>query len=54
MNNRNITLKELDAKAASVGSKKALIGIDGFIDKIVHPVDQRTGPGDQFTAIPTI
>ncbi|MFQ3270759.1 MAG: sugar/nucleoside kinase (ribokinase family), partial [Lentimonas sp.] len=24
------------------------------VDKIVHPVDQRTGPGDQFTPISTI
>lgn len=28
--------------------------MDGFVDIIVHPVDQRSGPGDQFRAIPTI
>jgi hypothetical protein len=48
------TINELKQHAAAVGSKKALVGIDGFVDKIVHPVDQRTGPGDQFSAIPTI
>ncbi|MGB0258117.1 MAG: carbohydrate kinase family protein, partial [Coraliomargarita sp.] len=48
------TLEELEKLAPSVSTKKALVGIDGFVDKIVHPVDQRTGPGDQFTAIPTI
>ncbi len=52
--NKAQTLEELSRLASSVSSKKALVGIDGFVDKIVHPVDQRTGPGDQFTAIPTI
>ena len=54
MDARIRTLKELKEKAALVGSKKALVGIDGFIDRIVYPVDRRTGPGDQFKAIPTI
>jgi sugar/nucleoside kinase (ribokinase family) len=48
------TLQELKEKSPLAGSKKALVGIDGFVDKIVHPVDQRSGPGDQFQAIPTI
>jgi len=48
------TLEELKANASTASSKKAIVGIDGFVDKIVHPVDQRTGPGDQFTAISTI
>ncbi|WP_269524989.1 PfkB family carbohydrate kinase [Coraliomargarita parva] len=54
MDNKTLTLKELKDKAASVGCKKALVGIDGFVDKIVHPVDQRYGPGEHFKAIPTI
>jgi sugar/nucleoside kinase (ribokinase family) len=54
MDSKTQTLQELKANAATSSSKKALIGIDGFVDKIVHPVDQRSGPGDQFTAIPTI
>ena len=54
MDNKTLTLQELKEKAPAVGSIKALVGIDGFVDKIVHPVDQRTGPGDQFTRIPTI
>ena len=48
------TLKELKEKAPFARSKKALVGIDGFVDVIVHPVDQRSGPGNQFKAIPTI
>jgi sugar/nucleoside kinase (ribokinase family) len=54
MDNKTLTLQELKEKASTVGSNKALVGIDGFVDKIVHPVDKRSGPGDQFTAIPTI
>jgi len=48
------TLAELKEKGSRAGSIKALVGIDGFVDVIVHPVDQRSGPGDQFRAIPTI
>lgn len=48
------TLAELKEKGSRAESIKALVGIDGFVDVIVHPVDQRSGPGDQFEAIPTI
>ncbi|MEC7235756.1 MAG: PfkB family carbohydrate kinase [Verrucomicrobiota bacterium] len=48
------TLQELKEKGPLAPRKKALVGIDGFVDVIVHPVDQRSGPGDQFNAIPTI
>ena len=48
------TVSELRNAASFAGNKKALVGIDGFVDKIVHPVDQRTGPGSKFTAISTI
>ncbi|MGC6456662.1 MAG: PfkB family carbohydrate kinase [Coraliomargaritaceae bacterium] len=54
MENKKQTLKELAALPQESTEKRALVGIDGFVDKIVHPVDQRSGPGDQFTAIPTI
>jgi len=54
MDYKEQTLKELKEKSEAVASKKVLVGIDGFVDKIVHPVDKRSGPGDQFTAIPTI
>jgi sugar/nucleoside kinase (ribokinase family) len=54
MDNKTLTLSELKANAHTANSKKALVGIDGFVDKIVHPVDKRSGPGDQFTAISTI
>ncbi|ADE55777.1 PfkB family carbohydrate kinase [Coraliomargarita akajimensis] len=54
MDNKRLALEELAQAAPTASTKHALVGIDGFVDKIVHPVDQRTGPGDQFTPIPTI
>lgn len=54
MDNKTLTLQELKANAGTASSKKALVGIDGFVDKIVHPVDKRSGPGDQYTPISTI
>jgi hypothetical protein len=54
MEHKTQTLQELQEKSPLASTKKALVGIDGFVDVIVHPVDQRSGPGDQFKAIPTI
>ena len=31
-----------------------MVGLDGFVDKIVTPVDKRHGMGEQFDAIETI
>lgn len=54
MDNKSITLSELKENAPKAATIKTLVGIDGFVDKIVHPVDKRHGPGDQFDAIKTI
>ncbi len=54
MEYREQTLNELSRKAPEINSKLALVGFDGFVDKIVHPVDVRHGKGDDFTAITTI
>lgn len=54
MKHKTQTLQELRERSPLANTKKALVGIDGFVDVIVHPVDQRSGPGDQYTAIPTI
>lgn len=54
MEHKDKTLAELKKHAASVGTKKSIVGIDGFVDKIVHPVDKRSGPGENFERIPTI
>ncbi|WOO40668.1 PfkB family carbohydrate kinase [Rubellicoccus peritrichatus] len=54
MEYREKTLHELGLKASEISSKSALVGFDGFVDKIVNPVDQRHGKGDDFTPISTI
>lgn len=54
MENRKRTLEELSAVAGTVSSKTALVGLDGFVDTIVHPVAQRHGQGENFTAMNTL
>jgi sugar/nucleoside kinase (ribokinase family) len=54
MTHKEKTLAELKASAGKAASIKAVVGIDGFVDKIVHPVDKRNGPGEDFDRIRTI
>ena len=42
---------ELQAAASRVGKMKAFIGLDGFVDDIVHVVDKREN-AEQFTRMP--
>ena len=53
MNSKKI-LDELSQKIASASNKKALVGLDGFVDKIIKMVDSRHGQGSAFEPIPTI
>jgi sugar/nucleoside kinase (ribokinase family) len=53
MNAKSI-LNELSAKMATASNKSAIIGLDGFVDKIIKPVDNRYGQGADFDPIPTI
>lgn len=48
------TLDEINTKSFSLTSRNAVVGLDGFVDKIVAPVEKRHGLGDQFDAIETI
>lgn len=48
------TLQELETKRSRINSKAALVGFDGFIDKIRQPVSERYGHGKDFTPVPTI
>lgn len=48
------TLKDLNDHAGSLSEKMTVVGLDGFIDKLVTPVAERRGPGANFTPIPTI
>ena len=53
MNVRKI-LDELSKKMAAASNKQALVGLDGFVDKIIKAVGNRYGQGTAFDAIPTI
>ena len=48
------TLKELAAKPLNAASRNVMVGLDGFVDKIVTPVDKRHGMGENFDPISTI
>lgn len=47
-------LKEINNKSFSLSNKRAVVGLDGFVDKIVAPVEKRLGLGDQFEPVSTI
>lgn len=48
------TLDELRTRRGSISNKFALVGLDGFVDRIVHPVATRHGQGDAYTPMATI
>lgn len=54
MDYRKQTLEELTRKGSAVSTKSGLAGFDGFVDKIISVVDQRSGQGASFTPISTI
>ncbi len=47
-------LNELARTREAVNTKLAVVGLDGFVDRIMHPVAQRTGKGENFTPFPNI
>jgi len=49
MQYRTSTIDQLSRKASLAGNKHALVGLDGFVDKIIAPVAARSGRGDAFT-----
>lgn len=51
MKHRDIALKELSEKSSQLSSLSSLVGFDGFIDRIMNPVDKRQGPGEAFVAM---
>ncbi|MGC9450438.1 MAG: PfkB family carbohydrate kinase [Oceanipulchritudo sp.] len=53
MNTQKI-LDELSSKMAAASNKLAVVGLDGFVDKIIKPVGNRYGQGRDFDPIPTI
>lgn len=54
MNLIHDALQEIEAKRGNLSSRFGCVGLDGFIDTIVHPVATRFGLGEDFTPIPRI
>lgn len=48
------TLEELATKAGKIGNFNALVGLDGFVDKLMTPVKSRHGQGENFEPIELI
>lgn len=48
------TLAELAKQSSQATSKRAIIGLDGFVDTIMHVVDKRHGPGTAYEPMPSI
>ncbi len=48
------TLEEIAQKSSAIKDKKALIGFDGFVDKIMRAVDKRSGPLEDYTSMTQI
>ncbi len=48
MHYRKETLAELAQKQSAITSRQALVGVDGFVDKIFTPVMSRHGRGEDF------
>ena len=46
--------QEIQDNTFHTSNKFSLVGLDGFVDKIVTPVDKRHGMGEQFEAVETI
>lgn len=54
MDYRKRALEELSRKRGNQAGKRALVGLDGFVDTILHLVDQRSGKGESFKRLETI
>ncbi|MDQ8203284.1 PfkB family carbohydrate kinase [Pelagicoccus sp. SDUM812003] len=54
MDYRQRALQELSEKRSKQAGKRVLVGLDGFVDTILHLVAKRTGKGEDFTRMDTI
>src|SRR5882672_6639229 len=50
---RQRTAHQLDAAASQAPKLTAFVGLDGFVDEILHVVDKREN-AEKFTRLPTI
>jgi len=54
MDYRQRALQELSEKRSNQAGKRVVVGLDGFVDTILHLVDKRSGAGENFSRIETI
>ena len=54
MDHKALTLGHLSNHGAEISQKYALVGFDGFVDRITSVVDKRFGQGDKFERMDTI
>lgn len=54
MDYRQNALKELSEKRSNQAGKHVVVGLDGFVDTILHLVDKRNGAGEDFKRLDTI
>lgn len=54
MQYKSLTLEQLGRKASLISGKRAIVGLDGFVDKIVAPIASRNGRGDAYTPFPSM
>lgn len=54
MDHKASTLEQLSKHGAAISQKNALVGFDGFVDRITSVVNKRFGQGDKFERIETI
>lgn len=54
MDHKALTLEQLSKHGSEISQKNALVGFDGFVDRIISVVDKRFGQGDKFERIETI
>ena len=48
MDHKALTLEQLSKHGSEISQKNALVGFDGFVDRITSVVDKRFGQGDKF------
>lgn len=54
MDYRQRALQELSENRNNQAGKRVVVGLDGFVDTILHLVDKRNGAGENFTRLETI
>ncbi len=54
MDYRQRALQELSDNRKNQAGKRVVVGLDGFVDTILHLVDKRSGAGENFSRLETI